>query len=371
MKSKTEIRISRNSLLDTLLKAARVASNKSLTLFEVKDRILTVRASNYETQIEAAANLDGQPSDVAFCMDGSIASVLKLLPEQPLAITVTEEKREKITRINVRIVHNSGMVELPAFAASEYTEIKRGDGETFSILAEKLKRGLERTRKFAGKDELRPVMMSVCLDITQDGITFVGTDGSAMSVFKDKSPTGIDACSIIINADAVDDIVALIDKSSSDMAVISGGNKSITVTLGDTVISTRAIEGRYPNYNSVIPADNPIRCIVDSGCISAAADRISIVSDPFSKEIRIAVADGEVCLLGDHADLGRRAEEKMPAQCEGVIEIKTCITHLKAAMSTISGNAVLSFSDRHRPVLISPEVNEENAELLILVMPYV
>jgi DNA polymerase-3 subunit beta len=370
MKNKTEIRISRNSLLGALLKAARVALSKSFILFEVKGGILTVKANNHETQIEASVNLDGQPSDVAFCMDDSIVSMLKLLPEQPLTITVTEEKEEEITRINVRIVHDSGTAEFPAFPAGKYAEIKHGDGEAFSIPAEKLKMGFEKTGKFAGKDEFRPVMMSVYLDITQDGITFVGTDAYVMSVFKDKSLTGISARGIMINTDAVNDIVALIDKSSSDMAVINSGDKSITITLGNTVISTRAIEGRYPNYDSIIPANNTVRCVVDAECLSAAVRRILIASDPLRKEIGIAVADSEVRLSGDHEDLGKRAEEKMPAQCEGSIEIKTCITHLKAAMSTIKGNAALSFSDRLRPILISPEVNEENTELLILVMPY-
>ncbi|MDR1221440.1 MAG: DNA polymerase III subunit beta [Tannerella sp.] len=369
MKNKTEIRISRNSLLGTLLKAARVASNKSFILFEVKGGILTVKANNHETQIEASVNPDGQPSDVAFCMDDSIISMLKLLPEQPLAITVTEEKEEKITRINVRIVHDSGTANFPAFPAGEYAEIKHGDGEAFSIPAKKLKMGLGKTRKFTDKNELRPVMMAVYLDITQDGITFVGTDTYAMSVFKDKSLTGISARGIIINTDAVNDIVALLDNSDSDMAVISSGDKVITVAFGDTVISIRAIEGRYPNYNSIIPANNTIRCTLDSEGVSAAANRILTVSDLLYKEIRIAVADGEVRLSGGNEGLSRRAEEKMPAQCEGSIEIKTRITHLKAAMSIITGNAVLSFSDPARPVLISPEINEEDTELLVLVMP--
>jgi DNA polymerase III sliding clamp (beta) subunit (PCNA family) len=68
--------------------------------------------------------------------------------------------------------------------------------------------------------------------------------------------------------------------------------------------------------------------------------------------------------------MSRQAEEKMPAQCEGGIEIRTCITHLKAAMSIINGNAVLSFSDFTHPFLISPETNEENTELLVLAMPF-
>jgi DNA polymerase-3 subunit beta len=267
-------------------------------------------------------------------------------------------------------VHDSGTANFPAFPASKYTEIKHGDGETFSIPAEKLKRALEKTRKFADKNELRRTLMSVYMDITRDGITFVSTDTRAMSVFKDRSLTGIDARSAIINADAVDDIVALLDKSGSDMAVISSGNKSISVDLGNTIISTRAIEGRYPGYNSIIPVNNPIRCIVDSKCLSDAADRISIASDPLRKEIRIAVADGELRLSGDDECSGRQAEEKIPALCEGSIEIGTGITHLKAAMSIISGNAVLSFSDPVRPVIISPETNEEDTELLILAMPF-
>ncbi|MDR1335942.1 MAG: DNA polymerase III subunit beta [Tannerella sp.] len=369
MKSETKIRIGRNSLLAALLKVARVASSRRpLILFEVKDGTLTVKASNYETQIEATVNINGEPSGTAFCMDGSITGILKLLPEQPLAITVTEEKEGKTARISVGIAHSSGTAEFPAFAAGEYTEIKCGEGETFSIPAEKLKRGLEKTAKFADKNELKPALMSVHLDITRDGITFAGTDQQTLSVFKDRSLTGIDARSLMIGADAVNSITALLDKPGSGMAVISSGEKVITVAFGDTVISTRAIEGRYPNYSAVIPANNPVRCTVDSGCLSAAVNRISIASDPALGGIGIAVSDGEVRLSGGCPGLGTQAVEEMPARCEGGIEVKTCVKYLKAAMGVITGNAVLSFSDPVRPILISPEINEDDTELLVLVV---
>jgi DNA polymerase-3 subunit beta len=369
MKSKTEFSIARGEMLGALLKVTGVVSSKSVILFEVKGGVLTVKGSNYETQIEASANLAGQSSDVAFCMDNSIVSMLKLLPEQPLAITVTEEREEKFTRINIVIVHASGKVELPALEASEYIEIRHEYGKTFSIPVKKLKRGFDKTRKFAGNDTLKPSLMSVYLDIMQDGITFVATDAFTLSRFKDRSLAGINARSTMIGITAANSIYSLLDGADSEEAVIGAGEKSVSVSLGNAVITSRAIEVRYPNYNAVIPGNNPVRFTVDSKCLSGAIRRLSLTADPSGNVIEMVSAGDEVLLSSCDMLSDRRAEEKIPAQCEGDIKIKTNISRMETAIDVIKGDAVLSFSDPFHPLLISPETDEEDTELIILLMP--
>jgi DNA polymerase-3 subunit beta len=366
MESKTEFKVTVGALLGALQKASGV-SGKPFILFEIRGGSLTVSGSNYETQIEASVDLIESSSDTSFCVDGSVLSLIKLLPEQPLAVTVTEEAGDKITRIYIEITHSGGRAKFAAFMASEYAKMHRGEGDTFTVPAWKLKRGIDKTIKFVGTDELRPTQMSVYMDIVQDGIVFAGTDGHILSRFKDKSLAGVPANSMMIHTSAASSISSLIGKSSSGEATISVGAKSISVNLGDAVVTSRVIEGKYPNYNAVIPMDNPIRLTTDSKGLSNAIRRLLISSEPIYNTVEIVAKGDEVRLLSNHGELGKRSEERIPALCEGGIEIKFSIPILDVAMGMMNGNATLLFSGSTRPALIVPETDEDDTELTTLV----
>lgn len=375
MDNKIEFKVTRNELLHALSKVVRVVPDKSsipaytYILFEVKGEALTLTGNNQDVQIETSIGLVKQSSDIAFCLDKSIVGVLKTLSEQPLTFTVIEKKEKTFTIINVEVAHASGKTEFQAIEAYDYARMKCEDGKVFTIPVAKLKRGLDKTKKFANNDSMKPTQSAVYLDVMQDGIVFVGTTGNILSKFKDKSLAGIDAPSFIFNIGAVNITSALLGESDSEEATINSGKTSISINLGSIIITSRLVEGKYPNYESVFPESNPICFTVDSKHLSNIVSRLLITSDAMNGTIRIDAMGDEVCLSSKDTLFGKYAEEKIPTPCEGTIEIGAKGSQMVDMMSVVEGNATLSFSDPLRPIIVTPETNEEDTELTVLTMP--
>lgn len=375
MGNKIEFKVTRNELLHALSKIVRVVPDKSsipaytYILFEVKNEALTLTGNNQDIQIETSIDLVEQSSDVAFCLDKSIVSVLKTLSEQPLTFSIIEKVEATFTIINVEVTHASGKVEFQAIEACDYVRMNCEDGKTFTIPVSKLKRGLDKTKKFAGNDPMKPTQSAVYLDMKPDGIVFVGTMGNILSKFKDKSLTNIEAPSFIFSIGAVNVTSNILGETNSEDATINSGATTISINLGSIVITSRLVEGRYPNYDSVFPESNPISFTMDSKHLSNVASRLLIAANATYGTIKIEASGNEVCLSSKDTLFGKSAEERIATSCEGTIKIGAKGSQLEDMMSIVDGNAILSFSDPLRPIIVTPETNEEDTELTVLAMP--
>lgn len=375
MEEKSIFKVSKNTLLHSLQNVAKVVSDKSslpiytTIMFKVEDGKLYLTGSNQEIQIETSLELIEASSPVKFCMDKTVIGILKTLSEQPLTVEVvktTEEK--KAVTINVNIIHAAGNVEIQAMDAVDFTKMIETDGKTFTMPVENLKRGLNKTRKFAQNDSSYPTASAVYMDILPDRLVFVATNNKVVSVFKDLSLTGIDANSFIFGIAAVNITVSLLNEATEELAVITSSKGAISINIGDITITSRLVEGKYVNYNSVFPESNPVSFTTESKQLSNTVSRLLAASDNTIGLIRIEADSEKVNLSTKDEYYNKSANENIPAMCNGAITIGAKGSYLEDMLSVIDGNVIVSFSAPERPIIIAPETDEDKTELTLLAM---
>lgn len=373
---KSIFKVSKNALLHSLQQVAKAVSDKSTIpiytniLFKVEGESLTLTGSNQEIQIENTLTLVEASNPVLFCMDKSVIGILKTLSDQPLTFEVTKTTGEyNVVTVNVNITHASGNIEMQGMDAVEYTKMESADGKTFCIPVDKFKRGLEKTRKFAENNPMKPTTTSVYVDIAPDSIVFVGTNNLVVSVFKDYSLSGVDADSFILGITAVNTTVSLLGEATEDQVVISSSKNTISIDLGNVVITSRLVEGRYVNYNSVIPKTNAIKFTTESKQLSNTVSRLLAASDNVVGLIRIEASVSKVNLSTKDVYYNKSANENIDAVCEGEITIGAKGSFMQDIISVIDGSIMLSFSEPTKPILITPEKNEDQTELVLMAMP--
>lgn len=376
MEDKTIFKVSKNTLLHSLQNVAKVVSDKSTIpvyttiMFKVEDNKLFLTGSNQEIQIETWLDLVETSNPIKFCMDKTVIGILKTLPEQPLIIEIEKSVgKYNIVTINVNIIHASGNIEIQAMDAVEFTKMSESDGKTFIIPIENLKRGLNKTRKFALNDSSYPTASAVYFDILPNQLVFVATNKTTVSVFRDYSLSGIDANSFILGIVAVNTIVSLLSEATEELAVITSSRSSISINIGDITITSRLVEGKYVNYNSVIPEKNPIYFTAESKLLSNTVSRLLAASDNTVGLIRIEAGQDKISLSTKDTHFGKSANDNIMAICNDAITIGIKGSFLEDMLSVIDENVILSFSAPEKPIILTPETNNEQTELIMLTMP--
>lgn len=368
----TTFKVAKNDFLKALQVVAPAVNPKSilpsLTYIccqVIRDK-LHLTGCNNQFQIETAIPvIDGIGLDSFFLVDKTIIDTLKTLPEQPLEIEVDSEKH------TLFIKHSSGEITIN-INLDKFDKMKNGDAPTssFSVPAGRFLTGLEKNVKQMADDELRPVMNGIYIDIHSANLTFAASDGHKLSKFVDNTLTGIQSESFILHRDAVPVLIKQLIIADKDLDVyIQSNEKNVQFTIQDTIVTVRMIEGRYPNYNSVIPQANDKKMSVDSKELQAILVRLNTVSNSNSKLIKIDAGTDRTIFYTQDIDLNKSAKEETPHTCSSPITIGCKGTFLQELISNISGEVIFSFSDPSRAMLIQPEKQDDDTEYTLILMP--
>ena len=142
-------------------------------------------------------------------------------------------------------------------------------------------------------------------------------------------------------------------------------------TMENYQMTCRLIEGRYPNYNSVIPQNNPHKAIVDRAIFISALKRVSVFSSQASSLIKLSLKENSMTISAQDIDFSTSAEETLICQYDGKdMSIGFKSSFLIDILNNISSqNVIIELADPSRAGLIVPEEQEENEDLLMLLMP--
>lgn len=367
----TTFKVTKNEFLKALQVVAPAVNPKStqpsLTYIccQVAGDKLHLTGCNFQFQIETAIIIMDADGDSIFLVDKTIIDTLKTLPEQPLEINIDSEKHTLL------IKHSSGEITIN-INLDKYDKMKNGDAATssFSVPAGRFLTGLEKNTKQMADDELRPVMNGIYIDIQSSSLTFAASDGHRLSKFVDNTLTGIQSESFILHRDAVPVLIKqlLIADKESDVHIQSN-EKNVQFTIQDTIVTVRLIEGRYPNYNSVIPQNNEKKMSAGSKELQAVLARLNTVSNSNSKLIKIEAGPEKTIFYAQDVDLNKSAKEETPHTCSSPITIGCKGTFLQELISNISGEVIFSFSEPSRAMLIQPDKQDENTEYTLILMP--
>ncbi|GHV58187.1 DNA polymerase III subunit beta [Bacteroidia bacterium] len=365
--------VSSNLLLSHLQTVGRVIASKNTIpildcfLFELHGNQLTITAADSETRMITTIEVGEVEQEGTFAVPSkNLLDALKELPEQPVVFEINDSSLEML------IYYENGKYNFVAQRGDEYPQSKplREDAASLSLKASELLTGISHTIFASGEDELRPVMNGVFFDITSENITFVASDGHKLVRFKNLTVTGNGAASFILPKKPANLLKTILPREEGEVVIGFDANNAY-ITMSHFVVVCRLIEGRYPNYNGVIPLNNPYKVTVDRLSFVNALKRVTVFADPGTSLIRLSFSHNSIFISAQDINFSTSAEETLACLYDGAsmnIGFKG-IYLIEILNNILSEEVVLELADPSRAGLILPAENEEGEDLLMLLMP--
>ena len=352
--------ISSSALLSFLSTASKVISSKNTLpildyfLFEVKDGSLKVTASDLETTITSTIIPESVESE------GVIAAPVKLLidslkefSEQPLTFEADEEKWE------IKISWKTGSIALPGTSGMSYPAAQplADDAQELTFDVDLLLGGINRT-------------IFATADLTPSQYIFVATDAHKLVKYTVDTEGGPKASFILPKKPA--NLLRTILLKEDDAVKVAFDSKNVKFTLKNSTLMCRLIEGNYPNYNGVIPANNPNRLIVDRVELLNAIKRVAVCSNQATNLIKFDIGDNRINLTAQDLDFSYSANESLSCSYEGTpVTIGFKSTFLVEILSNLeTPSVVIELADSTRSGVFKPIYDDVQAsDTLMILMP--
>ena len=366
--------VSSSALSSKLNMLAKVIGSKNSLpildcfLFQVANGEMSITASDSDNVIKSTLALTDHDGEGEFCVPNRvILDALKELPEQPLHFDVDAAGEA----VAIKIVYQNGLYNFTGQSAEEYprTQSMNDACTTVSLPTEMLINNISRSLFATANDELRPVMNGIYFDLTADALAIVASDGhklvrSKNFTIKSESPSAFNLpkkpASLLKN---------ILSKDGDD-AIIKFDDRSAEIQFTDGVMRCRLIDGRYPNYNSVIP-NNPNEVTVDRRGLQSALRRVLPFASESSQLIRFHIESGRFEVSSEDIDFSTSAKEQFSCEYNGSpISIGFKGSSLMEILSNLtSDNIIIQLADPSRAGIIVPAEQPENEDILMLIMP--
>ena len=366
--------VSSSALLGLLQTTNKVISSKNTLpildyfLFDLKEGVLKITASDLETTLVGTLAVENVEREGLIAVPVKLMlDSLKEFSEQPLTIEANESTWEIV------VSWKSGKLTLPGTSGLSYPNLPELNAETKQSLAldvGTLMVGINKTIFATADDELRPVMNGVYINLEPQSVTFVATD--AHKLVKYASETAAEAtASFILPKKPANLLRGLLPKEDGEITV-EFDDKNVLFRLKNQVLICRLIEGNYPNYNAVIPANNPNKVFVDRLELLNAIRRVAVCSNQSTNLIKLDISKGTINLTAQDLDFSVSAQESLPCDYEGediVIGFKS--TFLIEILSNIETTTVLvELADSTRAGVFKPVYDQQPSnDTLMLLMP--
>lgn len=365
--------VSSTALANRLSSLARVINSKNSLpilgdfLFEIADGRLSLTASDGEVTMKTSLELNDFDDNGRFCVSShDLLEAVKGISEQPITLEV--DPNDNIARIS----YQNGMFSLPVQNADEYPQAQHLDESATQITMDTqlLGESINRSIFATAQDELRPVMNGIYFDLTPDCLAIVASDGHKLvrnKLFNIKSDQ---PAAFILPKKPASLLKGVLGRQGGD-AIIRFDERNAEIDFEDGVILCRLIEGRYPNYNSVIPQSNPNQLTVDRQGLLSALRRVQPFSNDSSNLIRFRVENGMLQLDAEDYDFSKTATERMACDYNGMaMSIGFKGSSFIEILSNFDCDQVLvQLADPSRAGLVLPSEQPADQDILMLMMP--
>ena len=265
------------SILSKVINSKNSLSILDSFLFEVRGGQLILTASDNANMMKCYVALSDYEGEGAFCIPNRIIqAAVKELPEQPLTFEVSSPEN------SVKIVYQNGSYRVAGQNAEEYPYLQPIDSNATEITlpAGTLAANIQRTMFATANDELRMVMNGLYFDLREDSLNIVASDGHKMVRNMIYSCKTANPASFILPKKPAGLLRSVLDLNDEEEVSIRFNSNNAEIRFADGILSCRLIEGRYPNYASVIPSDNPNIITIDRKGFMSALRRVQ----PFASE---------------------------------------------------------------------------------------
>ncbi len=334
-------------------------------LFEFENDELKISASDLETTMSAIIEVGADESGSIAIPAKLLLDTLKTFPEQPLTFTVEENNI-------IEISSDSGKYALAYADGEEFPKAIELDGASSIILnGAVLAEAISKTIFASGNDDLRPVMSGVFFRFSPEGLIFVSTDAHKLVKYVRNDVFANETSEFIMPKKPLNLLKNILSSSNSDVKV-EFNDSNAKFTFDNISLVCRLIDGKYPNYEAVIPKENPNRLVLNRSMFLNSVRRVSIFSSKSTHQIRLKMAGTELKISAEDIDFSNKADERLQCSYEGDdMQIGFNSRFLLEMLNNLSATDVmLEMSLPNRAGILTPlDGLEEGENITMLVMP--
>jgi DNA polymerase-3 subunit beta len=334
-------------------------------LFELENSSLTITASDLETTMSTTIDVDSESKGKLAIPSKLLLDTLKTFPEQPLTFVILENN---IIEIN----SNHGKYALAYSDGEQFPKTIQLDNPSSTKLSnDVLLKAINNTLFAAGNDDLRPVMSGVFFQLSNNNLTFVATDAHKLVKYTRSDFSASETAEFIMPKKPLNLLKTILGDKEYEVAV-EYNNSNAKFILPETLIICRLIDGNYPNYEAVIPKENPNVLTIDRIQFLNSVKRVSIFSNKTTHQIRLRAAGAELNISAEDLDFSNKAEERLTCDYQGDdIQIGFNSRFLLEMLNNLESSEIrLEMSLPNRAGILKPTSgNADGESITMLVMP--
>ena len=337
-------------------------------LFNISENELKITASDLETTMIVTI----QPDLVEGAGEVTIPArllidILKNFPDIPVSFNIDE------STLAIEITTGEGRYKMAGHKSDEFPQVPvLMEAAKWEIPADVLACGFEKTVFATGNDEIRPVMTGVFMEMTNNGLNFVATDAHKLVRYRRMDIKADELASFIVPKKPINQLKNALSGKADEMVTVEFNKTNASFTMSGFKLVCRLIDGRYPNYEAVIPQSNPNKLTIDRQLLLSAIRRVAIFSSKATHQIRFKIAGQELVLTAEDLDYYNEAKERLSCNYEGNdMEIGFNSRFFQEMLGNLNQQEImLEMSAPNRAGLIIP-VDNQNADedILMLLMP--
>ncbi|KGO83394.1 MULTISPECIES: DNA polymerase III subunit beta [Flavobacterium] len=334
-------------------------------LFELDNNQLTVSASDLETTMSASLEIDSESQGSVAVPAKLLLETLKTFPEQPLTFTVEDNN-------TIEISSNSGKYALAYASGEEFPKaVSLEDPSSTLVPAEVLATAVSKTIFAAGNDDLRPVMSGVFFQFSPEGLTFVATDAHKLVKYARTDVKASQVADFIMPRKPLNILKGILATSDAEVK-IEYNDSNATFSFDNYILTCRLIDGKYPNYEAVIPKENPNKLLINRTSFLSSVRRVAIFSNKTTHQIRLKIAGTELNISAEDIDYSNKAEERLTCDYQGDdMQIGFNSRFLTEMLTNLQSDEImLEMSLPNRAGILTPiDGLDEGETVTMLVMP--
>jgi DNA polymerase-3 subunit beta len=334
-------------------------------LFEMENGQLKITASDLETTMSTTMDVDFEGKASVAIPAKLLIEVLKTFSEQPLIFTTQENN-------TIEISSNFGQYEIAYLSGDEFPKSIVLENASSTLMPSKiLANAISKTLFATNDDNLRPSMNGVYFQLSTESLIFTATDGHKLVKYSRTDVKSNGNTNFIMPKKPLGVLKGILS-TLNDEVKIEYNDSNAVFSFENYNITCRLIDAKYPNYEAVIPKDNPGKLTIDRSLLLQSVKRVATFSNKTTHQILLKVAGTELNIFAEDVDYSNKADERITCNYEGEdIKIGFNSRFLSEMLGVLQSSTIeLELSTPVRAGILKPvDGLEEGEEILMLVMP--
>ncbi|WP_455477131.1 DNA polymerase III subunit beta [Bartonella sp. B41] len=368
------ITVDRNQLLKSLGRVHRVVERRntvpilSNVLIDVDDGSVQLKATDLDLEVTESFNANIEREGAVTVPAHLLYDIVRKFSDESEIVLSVEANQEN----TVSLFSGCASFRLQFLPKVDFPESLPGQfGHRFFLSASRLKYMLDCTQFAISTDETRYYLNGIYFHVITDGILklrLVSTDGHRLAQVDVEAPSGVDGMpSVIIPRKAVGELQRLLSEEIDGSVCVEISETKIRFSVGSVILTSKLINGTFPEYQRVIPLENDKKLVVNRQDFSSAVDRVSTILSDRGRAVKLTISDGKLNLVVNNPDSGSAEDQLAVVYTSNPLEIGFNSRYLLDIAGQFSGDEmVFMFSDSGAPALIR---NDGDADALYVLMP--